>query len=347
MRNSWLENRKMIYKNVELSNVAEINGENSLVRIPDKLRTTLNESAKSSALSPAGCEIRFNLKSETGKIILKLKNKPGVFFPVAEVYQGVFKSASYSIAAEPTEIPIAFPQNIELLDKISKEKNLPFDSRLFRVILPYSAAIGIPEIEGDFAPPTKEQTPQTKYLAYGSSITHGSTAIRPTGTYAMRTAQLLGVDLINLGFGGGAHCESQLADYIAERNDWDFATLELGINMVGSFETAEFKKRVEYFIKKIATTHPDQWIFCIDLFTFYADFDAASTKQNEFRKIVKETVEKLNMPKLIHLDGREILKSSSVLMAGDLVHPSPEGMEEMAGNLATIAKQALPLHKRM
>ncbi len=330
----------MFYKNVELYNVTEINGENLLTRIPDKLRTTLNEGAKSAALSAAGCEIRFNLKSETGKIILRLKGEPGVFFPVAEVYQGAFKSASYSIGAEPTEILIAFPQNIELLDKIAKEKNLPFDSRLFRVILPYSSAIEIPEIEGDFSPPAKGQTPQTNYIAYGSSITHGSTAIRPTGTYAMRTAQLLKVDLINLGFGGGAHCEKQMADYIAERNDWDFATLELGINMVGGFETAEFKKRVEYFIQKIATAHPEQWIFCIDLFTFAADFDPASTKQNEFRKIVKETVEKLNMPKLIHLDGREILKNVSGLMAEDLVHPSPEGMEEMAKNLSVVVELA-------
>ena len=333
----------MIYKNVQLFNVAEINGENLLTRIPDELRITLNESAKSAALSAAGCEIRFNLESETGKIILKLKDKPGLFFPVAEVYQGAFKSASYTIGKEPTEISIAFPQNIELLDKISKEKNLPFDSRLFRVILPYTPAIAIPEIEGDFVLPTKGQTPQTRYLAYGSSITHGSTAIRPTGTYAMRTAQLLGVDLINLGFGGGAHCESQMADYIAERSDWDFATLELGINMQASFETAEFKKRVEYFVEKIATTHPDKWIFCIDLFTFYADFDPASTKQNDFRKIVKETVKRLNMPKLIHLDGREILKSSSGLMAGDLVHPSPDGMEEMAKNLSGYIRKFLKM----
>ncbi len=333
----------MFYKNVELYNVAEINGENSLVRIPDKLRTTLNESAKSAALSAAGCEIRFNLKSETGKIILKLKDEPGVFFPVAEVYQGAFKLASYSIGAEATEIPIAFPQNIELLDKISKEKNLPFDSRLFRIILPYSVAIEIPKIEGGFSPPAQEQTPQTKYLAYGSSITHGATALRPTGSYAMRTAQLLKVDLINLGFGGGAHCESQMADYIAERNDWDFATLELGINMVGGFETDEFKKRIEYFIEKIATAHPDKWIFCIDLFTFALDFDPASTKQNEFRKIVKETVEKLNMPKVVYLDGREILRNVSGLMAGDLVHPSPEGMEEMAGNLAQYVEKFLKI----
>ncbi|HCG76752.1 TPA: hypothetical protein DEW49_02445, partial [bacterium] len=71
------------------------------------------------------------------------------------------------------------------------------------------------------------------------------------------------------------------------------------------------------------------------------DFDPASTKQNEFRKVVKETVEKLNMPKVIHIDGREILKNASGLMAGDLVHPSPEGMEEIAKNLAQYIKKEM------
>ena len=330
----------MFYENVEFYNVAEIieqEGEKCFSRIPDKLRVALNESAKLEALSTAGCEIRFNLKSKTGKIVLKTESESHL----AEVYQGMFKVASHIISSEPTEISISLPDKIELLNKITKEKKFPFNPYLSRVILPYRAVTKVIDIKGKFSLPAKEQTPQTKYLAYGSSITHGSSASRPTGTYAMRTAQLLGVDLINLGFGGGAHCEEQMADYIAKRNDWDFATLELGINMVGGFETADFKKRVEYFIRKVATTHSDKWIFCIGLFTFYADFDPASTKQNEFRKIVKETVEKLNMPKLIHLDGRDILENPSGLMGGDLVHPSPGGMDEMARNLTQYIRKFL------
>jgi len=251
----------MFYKNVELYNVAEIirqEGEKVFTRIPDKLRTILNENVKSRALYVAGCEVRFNLKSETGKIVLKTEN----YFnpPIIEIYQGVFKTSSYILNTEPKEISISLPKNIELLDKITKEKNFPFDAYLTRVILPYSGITKMRNIEGDFSLPVQEQTPKTKYLVYGSSITHGQNAARSTGTYAMRTAQLLGVDLINLGFGAGAHCESQMADYIAERNDWDFASLELGVNMVRNFEVEEFKKRVEYFIKKIATTHPDKWI---------------------------------------------------------------------------------------
>jgi len=334
------ERGKMNHKNVELYNVQEIieskkgNGK-LLTRIPDELRVTLNESAKNNAIRTAGCEIRFNLKSETAKIVLETAEE-AIPLSIAEVYQGVFKISSHIIKEGPTEISISLPANIELLDKITKEKNLPFDAHLIRVILPHLASTKIINIERDFSLPDKEQTPRTKYLAYGSSITHGFRAIRPTGSYAMRTAQLLGVDLINLGFGGGAHCENQLADYIAERNDWDFATLELGINMIAGFKIDEFKKRVEYFIPRIAQAHPDKWIFCIDLFTFYSI--PRAEKQDEFRTAVRDTVTKLNMPKLVHIDGREILKNPSGLIT-DLVHPSPEGMEEMALNLSGVIKE--------
>ena len=234
----------MNYKNVELYNVQEMieseKGEAKLLtRIPDELRVTLNEGAKIRAIMTAGCEIRFNLKSETAKIVLEIEEE-AIPLSIAEVYQGVFKISSHIIKKEPVEINLSLPGNIELLDKITKEKNLSFDTHLTRIILPHLASTKIINIEGEFSLPEKEQTPLIKYLAYGSSITHGYSALRPTGSYAMRTAQLLGVDLVNLGFGGGAHCESQLADYIAERNDWDFATFELGINMIGGFEIDKF-----------------------------------------------------------------------------------------------------------
>ncbi len=325
----------MIYENVELYNVDELIEPKDregkiLTRIPNDLRITLNESARSAALYAAGCEIRFRLSGNSAKVVLKSEEKePGA---IAEVFQGNFHISQHSISSDATEICLSMPENIEVLDRLSKKENLPFDAKITRVILPFWPSVRLIEISGNVALPENNPIPEKKYLAYGSSITHGAWAIRPTGTYAMRTAQLLGVDLINLGFGGGAHCEKQMADYIAERKDWNFATLELGINMRGG-ETEEFKKRVEYFIARITESHPDKWIFCIDLFTFLPDFDFSSKKQNEFRQIVENTVKNLNMPKLIYTNGRGILRRVTGLTS-DLVHPSPEGMEEIALNLS-------------
>ena len=330
----------MNYQNVELYNVVELLTLESgvgkyMTRLPNKLRTTLNPAAEGNALCSAGSEIRFNVEGKSAKVTLSSDGSG-----MAEVFQGNFHVSWQMIGPQPTEFKVSLPENISFLEKVTKEKGLPFDPHLTRIILPIYSPIRFIGVEGETSLPRRDQTPTTKYLAYGSSITHGASALRPTGSYAMRTAQHLGVDLINLGFGGGAHCENQIADYIADRMDWDFASLELGINMVGGFSTEEFTKRVEYLVERVAKAHADKWVFAIDIFTYADDYNPASEKQNEFRKAVKNAVEKLNMPKLVHVDGRKILKDTSGLTF-DLVHPAAAGMEEMASNLSSLIRKKI------
>ncbi|MFH0797244.1 MAG: GDSL-type esterase/lipase family protein [Candidatus Omnitrophota bacterium] len=327
----------ILEEGVELYNVAELIEENGsgrlFSRIPNRLRLSLNESARIQALTLAGSEIRFNLNGAKATIVLKTE---GEGWGIAEVFQGPFQVGWHYITSQPTEITVSLPDNLETLEKANKKDGYLFDPRLTRIVLPHLVPVRLIDInvrDGSIVPPRAGQTPSQRYLAYGSSITHGASAVRPTGTYAKRTAELLGVDLISLGFGGGAHGESQMADYIAGRKDWDFASLELGINMVGSFEVAEFRDRVVYFINRISEAYPEKWLFCIDLFTFYADLDEGSKTQKFFRKVVREAVKKVNNPKVVHIDGRKILPGFSGLCV-DLVHPSSSGMEQMALNLS-------------
>jgi lysophospholipase L1-like esterase len=128
-------------------------------------------------------------------------------------------------------------------------------------------------------------------------------------------------------------CEPQVADYIAARSDWDVAVLEMGANMFGEFSTQEFQKRVEYFIPTIAEAHPASYVFCVDIFPCHSDLDAAATKHREFRRIVRQTAEKLNLINVVYLDATTMLHDLSGLST-DLTHPAPAGMEEIAQNLA-------------
>ena len=310
-----------------------------LTRIPNELRLSLNDRAKRAALSAAGCEVRFNLRDSQAKLILMSEDKAPT--PV-EVYQGNFLISSHLIDTNPTEITVSTPPNLEMLEEVTRDMDLPFDARLTRMVLPYRPPLRLIDFVGEASPPEPHQTPSKTQLSYGSSITHGATAIRSTGTYAMRTAQLLGVDLFNLGFGGGAHCEGQLADYISGRQDWDFATLEMGINMVRreEFPVEVFEERVSYFLSRIAERHVDKWIFCMDIFTIAEDLVGNVKKQERFREVVRDTVADLDLPKLVYLDGRDILKNVSGLTF-DLVHPSPSGMEEIAQNLSRAVKDAI------
>jgi lysophospholipase L1-like esterase len=60
--------------------------------------------------------------------------------------------------------------------------------------------------------------------------------------------------------------------------------------------------------------------------------NSAKNLANGHRCIVKESVEKLALPNVIHLPGLEILNGSRWL-SEDMVHPNARGVEELARNL--------------
>lgn len=337
----------MIYNNAELYNVSELietdNGSGKLcTRIPDSVRQKLNLSAQNNALQCAGCELRFNLIGDHAELTIAadVPNQWNIDSPIVEIYQGCFNVGWKCIQKNPTTIKIEDVPYKKELQFISKTNNLPFDSNLTRIILPYRPSLKLIELTGDIAPPELNQTPQIKYLAYGSSITHGYASVRPTETYAMQTAQTLGVDLINLGFGGGAYLEPQIANYICDRDDWHFATLEMGINVLQKYTPDQFLNHVEYFVDKISHTHKDKWIFCIDMFSFERPELLEIEKEKKFRKIIQNKVLSMNLPKFIHISGMDLLKNPEGL-AADLLHPSPLGMSMIARNLSSFISQKL------
>jgi hypothetical protein len=155
----------------------------------------------------------------------------------------------------------------------------------------------------------------------------------------MLAAEHLGVDLVNLGLAGGAHLEAPLADWIASRTDWGLMTMELGINLVDRCGVEEFARRVASFVPTVARAHTDKWIFCIDMFTFRKDFEG-DPKAAEFRRVVREEVVRLGLPRLVHVAGTGLLSRGEGLTP-DLVHPSPYGMEEIARNLASLMRRTM------
>lgn len=232
----------MIYANAELHNVRAmlpLEGENGfrLSRYPEELLHKLNPGAQNAAFFPCGCEVRFNLLGPEARVILR---RPvlsvGNPYGIAEVWFGSFPGPwpfnPYGIGREPTAIPIQMPEEIDQLETLTREHNLPFDPRLVRVFLPHENDLYLIGIEGEIAPPRPEQSPARRLLSYGSSITHGGNAVHPSQSYAFQTAERLGLDLVNLGLSGSAQMEPELAGFIAGL-DWDIATLEMGINVLG------------------------------------------------------------------------------------------------------------------
>ncbi|MDQ1103694.1 SGNH/GDSL hydrolase family protein [Nocardioides zeae] len=70
-----------------------------------------------------------------------------------------------------------------------------------------------------------------RWLHHGSSISHGSNAATPTGTWPAVAAALADVDLLNLGFGGSALLDPSTARTMRDLPA-DVISVKLGINLV-------------------------------------------------------------------------------------------------------------------
>jgi hypothetical protein len=325
----------MKYQNIELHNVWDTyDAEDAfgISRLPLGIVDDINKNARNMSKLASACEIRGVLKEGgEAKIVLKVLDD-NVVPPVVLVYRGDFCEQTIYLQQENTEIIIKDIPKQKTMEDIANKEGFAFHPKLVRVRLPHIHNVHIVSIEGDLSYPDKELLPKKTLLSYGSSITHGASSISADGTYASQCARKLGYDLINLGVGGAAQMDMPIADHIATRDDWDIATLEMGIN-VRNWEPKKFREAVDLFVTKIVETCPDKYIFCIDLFTNDADFEKREDIAIGFREIVREIANKFNSSKVMHIDGREILKDPYGLRT-DLVHPNCHGMQEMGFNLA-------------
>lgn len=331
----------MIFQNISFHNVEELkpcDGGYLMYRIPDKIRSMLNEQAgtRVSCFS-TGVELRFRIKGDSATLILRseAEKEAQTVYIYYGTFQGGWQNSSGAILTQDTPITIEAPSNLDKMKKISQEQNLAFDPELVRVVLPYGTCIFV-GVEGDVEPPHPEDVPSNTYLAYGSSITHGSLALAAPYTYPFRIAQKMGCDYVNLGFAGTAHLEQEMATYIISRKDWNFASVEMGINMLGeAFSLELFEERVKLFLEILATD--DRKIFVTSVFGFNG---SEQEKAKKYREVVCKYATRYSSKNLVFTDGLELLNNPAYI-SQDLTHPSLEGLEEISNNWYHVMKQVL------
>lgn len=316
----------MIFQNIEFHNVAEMKaGEKgyAMYRVPESVRSELNEMARD-AISrfSTGVELRFKIKGDSATVLLTTDEH--LEAQVAYIYygslQGGWQYSSKVICTGETRITIPKPENLATLQDITEQRGLPFNPEVVRIVLPYGTCYFI-GVEGEVEPPAREDVPSKTYLAYGSSITHGSLALAAPYTYPFRIARKLGCDYLNLGFAGSAHLEKAMAEYIVSRKDWDFASVEMGINMLGDAFTPElFEERVKTFVDILAAD--PRPVYATSIFGFAG---GGQEKAAIFRDIVRKHA----ADKLIFTDGLDLLDNPAYISA-DLIHPTLEGIGQIA-----------------
>lgn len=329
----------MIHEHVELHNVASVRYEashdgNVLQRVPESVRRELNPAAQLCMLQPDNAEIRY-IANGPSQVTLSSYGTTRV-----SVFFGTFDSNVRAlIGSNPQTIDIV-PNDI--LEKLPSRytSEMPFSPRVVRLMFggPERSPVLLHQIKGkDIRPPTPAEKPALRLLTYGTSITHGYFAEGPHLTYVGHVARRLGADLINIGVAGSAHCEPELADYIADRTDWHVASLGLSVNMQG-FSIPEFRRRVQYMIDRIAGADPGRPVACITLYPYYRDFGIDPPREyggtpEEYRQSLREAVTTSGKKNAHLIEGPELLTDIGGLSA-DLIHPADHGMLEIGNNLA-------------
>lgn len=195
---------------------------------------------------------------------------------------------------------------------------------------------GMDAMGGQVRPPSPNEVPRRRWLAYGSSITQAGETFC---NYVNVAAQMLEVDALNLGMSGSCWIEPSIADFIASRDDWDFASFELGVNMRNSDTTNEqFAERVAYLLDTVTAEHPEKPIFLITLFRnreHHERTPSETGKDQEEKDLILRDAAARHPGQVVLLDGKDIAPDFRGFKA-DLLHPEPFAYARMGLNLAEM-----------
>lgn len=325
----------MIYDNIDLHNVARVlPSENGVLldRVPASVFAQLDKPATHTSNNDSGVELRFVMHSDAVQITLRAQKvpEPTVAYLMYGNFFADWTQSAFVLGTSPTTLTIHRPKNLAHLQAVAKQLGHAFNPSVMRICLPYCRNWLI-AVDGLVTPPTTDLLPKKTYLAYGSSITHGTLALNPQFTYAQQVAKQLDSDLLNFGFPGSAWLEPGLADYLVSRTDWDFASLEMGINMLGAFSVDEFSQRVDRFLRPFAAD--SRLVVVTDMVaTEYLDDPG---KVDAFRQVVRLTCERFKLP---YICGLDLLPDFHGLTS-DLLHPDALGMATIGKHLADFIKQ--------
>lgn len=209
------------------------------------------------------------------------------------------------------------------------------------------------------------------WLHHGSSISHGSSALDPTGTWPAVAAAAGGVDLVNLGFSGSALLDPATARTMRDLPA-DVISVKMGINLVNLdlMRVRGFTAAMHGFLDTIRDGHPDTPLLLVSPIlcpihedtpgpggpdpatlgtgqvTFRAAGNPAEVVQGKLtlrviREQIRQIVEARRAadPNLHHLDGLELYGEvdAEVHPLPDALHPDADTHRIMGERFAAFA----------
>ncbi|MFJ1792799.1 GDSL-type esterase/lipase family protein [Kitasatospora griseola] len=134
---------------------------------------------------------------------------------------------------------------------------LPGRAKDVEIWLPHTEVTELVALRTDAPVEPLPERGRPVWLHHGSSISHGSNAAHPTGTWPAVAAARGGAELVNLGFGGGALLDPFTARTIRDARA-DLISVKIGINLVNSdaMRLRAFGPAVHGFLDTVREGHP-------------------------------------------------------------------------------------------
>ncbi|WP_067814303.1 GDSL-type esterase/lipase family protein [Actinomadura kijaniata] len=244
---------------------------------------------------------------------------------------------------------------------------LPAGDKDVEIWLPHNEVTELVALRTDAPVERAPDAGRRVWLHHGSSISHGSNAAHPTATWPALAAVRAGVELVNLGFGGGALLDPFTARTMRDAPA-DLISLKIGINVVNAdaMRLRAFTPAVHGFLDTIREGHPTTPLLVVspilcpvqedtpgplmpDLdggtLRFKATGDPAERAagrltlnviRDELTRIVKQRT--ADDPNLHYLDGRDLYgeRDYAEFPLPDEVHPDPAGHRRIADNFGRL-----------
>jgi lysophospholipase L1-like esterase len=308
-----------------------------LPRYPRATYNTFESPGFLTAQESTGVELRFVTKARHLRVFVSALSQDSE----VTVFKGDFPHLVQKIPQGSVQCIHLTPP--DLFDRVQPGALLHrFHPDVWLIILDRGTMVfhGIDAFGADIRRPRADEKPALRWLAYGSSITHSS-----RNGYPHRAAALLNVDVQNKGQSGSCYLEASAAEFLATGCDWDFATLELGVNVRTTFSPEEFEKRARHLVARCTAAKPGRPVVLVTIFRNAAHHlavpDEITARQNAFDEILRQLAREYAGRQVHVIEGTDIVNDLSGL-SSDLLHPSDYGHARMAENLARALRPLLP-----
>lgn len=216
--------------------------------------------------------------------------------------------------------------------------DLPAGDKVVEIWLSQEIPVAVTSLAGD-APCMPVADTRSRWVTYGSSLTHCVRAHSPSRTWPALVARRRGLHLTSLGFGGQCHLDAMVGTVIAALPA-DFITLKLGINTIGGTLAARtYPAAIVALVHIIRQSHPDTPMALVSPIGYpprETDPNPVGYTISAQRRDMEDVFHRLQGlgdSKLMYVNGLEVFDLDLIARyTDDQCHPDGDGIEIQADN---------------